>query len=276
MEQLDPHNSTYRNLKAVILVKIGRYRESIEIYAEVLKAHPEHPKLWLSYGHTLATAGREQDSIAAYRQSIQLAPHLGEAYWSLANLKTFRFSAEEKRAMQAQLARTDLSEEDRYHLDFALGKALEDDHRYAESFDHYSSANELRRSRSNYNADDMSAFVRRSKELLSQEFFGARAGYGTPAPDPIFIVGLPRAGSTLIEQILSSHSSVEGTMELPDMIMIVETLSGKPMGSEQPRYPGVLGALSSEDCRKLGRGLHRAHADPAQDGKATVHRQDAE
>jgi tetratricopeptide (TPR) repeat protein len=252
LEKLDPHNATYRNLKAVILVKIGGYRESIEIYAEVLKAHPEHPKLWLSYGHTLATAGREQDSIAAYRKSIQLAPHLGEAYWSLANLKTFRFSAEEKLAMQAQLARTDLSEEDRFHFDFALGKALEDDHRYAESFDHYLSANELRRPRSNYDAKDMSAFVRRSKELLSQEFFEARAGFGAPSPDPIFIVGLPRAGSTLIEQILSSHSSVEGTMELPDMIMIVESLAGKPKGSEEPKYPGVLGTLSAEDCRKLG------------------------
>jgi tetratricopeptide (TPR) repeat protein len=252
LEKLDPRNSMYRNLKAVILVKIGEYRESIEIYAEVLQSHPEHPNIWLSYGHTLATAGREQDSIAAYRKSIQLAPHLGEAYWSLANLKTFRFSAEEKPAMQAQLARTDLSEQDRYHFDFAMGKALEDERRYAESFTHYLSANELRRSRSDYNINEVSAFVRRSKELFSREFFEARAGYGAPAPDPIFIVGLPRAGSTLIEQILSSHSSVEGTMELPDMIMIVESLAGKPKGSEEPKYPGVLGTLSAEDCRKLG------------------------
>jgi hypothetical protein len=135
-----------------------------------------------------------------------------------------------------------------------MGKALEDDHRYAESFDHYSSANELRRSGSNYHADDSPAFVRRSKELFSREFFEARAGYGSLAPDPIFIVGLPRAGSTLIEQILSSHSSVEGTMELPDMIMIVEALAGKPKDSEEPKYPGVLGTLSAEDCRKLGEG----------------------
>lgn len=254
LEKLDPHNSMYRNLKAVILVKIGEYRESIEIYAEVLKAHPEYPRIWLSYGHTLATAGREDDSIAAYRKSIQLAPHLGEAYWSLANLKTFRFSGEENRAMRKQLARPDLSEEDRFHFDFALGKALEDDHRYAESFRHYSSANELRRIRSDYDAEEVTAFVRRSKELFSQEFFEVRAGYGAPAPDPIFIVGLPRAGSTLIEQILSSHSNVEGTMELPDMIMIVESLAGKPKKSEAPKYPAVLGTLSAEDCCKMGLG----------------------
>jgi tetratricopeptide (TPR) repeat protein len=252
LERLDPRNAMYRNLKAVILVKVGEYRESIEIYADVLEAHPEHPNIWLSYGHTLATAGRERDSIAAYRKSIQLAPNLGEAYWSLANLKTFRFSDEERLAMQAQLARSDLSEQDRYHLDFAMGKALEDERRYAESFQHYLSANELRRSRSDYDINEVSAFVRRSKELFSREFFESRAGHGAAAPDPIFIVGLPRAGSTLIEQILSSHSSVEGTMELPDLIMIVESLAGKPGGSEEPRYPGVLADLNAEDCRNLG------------------------
>jgi tetratricopeptide (TPR) repeat protein len=260
LEKRDPHNSMYRNLKAVILVKIGGYQESIELYAEVLKAHPDNSKIWLSYGHTLATAGREKDSIAAYRKSIELIPHLGEAYWSLANLKTFRFDEAEKLAMQCQLARKDLAEEDRYHLDFAMGKALEDDRRYSDSFGHYSRANELRRSRSNYDAADTTAFMRRSKALFSPEFFEARAGYGSPVPDPIFIVGMPRAGSTLIEQILASHSSVEGTMELPDMIMLVETLAGKPNHpanksldrSEEPPYPGVLATLSAEACRKLG------------------------
>ncbi len=250
--KLDPNNSTYRNLKAAILVKVGGYRESMELYADVLKVHPEHPKIWLSYGHTLSTAGRERESIAAYRKSIQLAPNLGEAFWSLANLKTFRFTDQEKQAMLLQLARTDLSEEDRYHLDFAMGKALEDDRRYAESFDHYRRANELRRSRSSYDADEVSAYVRRSKELFSREFFEARAGYGSSAADPIFVVGLPRAGSTLIEQILASHSCVEGTMELPDLTMIVEALAGKPKPPEEPRYPKLLGTLSAEAVRRLG------------------------
>ena len=249
---LDPHDAMYQNLKAAILVKIGGYRESLELYAEVLKAHPQQPKIWLSYGHTLATAGREDESIAAYRHSIRLAPHLGEAFWSLANLKTFRFSEQEKRSMLRQLAREDLSEEDRFHFDFAMGKALEDDRRYAQSFHHYARANELRRSRCNYDAGEVSAFVRRCRELFSREFFEARAGHGAPSADPIFIVGLPRAGSTLIEQILASHSSVEGTMELPDLIMIVETLAGKTQSPQQPRYPGVLGTLSAQALRQLG------------------------
>jgi tetratricopeptide (TPR) repeat protein len=253
LESVDPGNSTYRNLKAVVLAKIGEYRESIKLYQEVLAVHPEHPRIWLSYGHALATEGREQDSMAAYRKSIVLAPDLGEAYWSLANLKTFRFTATEKQAMQTQLARTDLSEEARCHFDFAMGKALEDERQYAQSFAHYQLANQLKHRRVNYEADEMAEFVRRSKALLTAEFFARREGFGTGAPDAIFIVGLPRAGSTLVEQILASHSEVEGTMELPDLLMIAGTLAGRRDASDEPRYPAVLGELGAEASQGLGR-----------------------
>ena len=252
LDRQDPHNSAYRNLRAVVLVKIGDYRQAIDNYEQVLAAHPDQPKIWLSYGHTLATAGRETDSIAAYRRSIQLSPQLGEAYWSLANLKTFRFGAAEVEAMRAQIGRGDLGVEDRYHLDFALGKALEDERRYAESFEHYLKGNALRRSLIDYQADETSAFVRRSKQLLSAEFFAARAGYGAAAVDPIFVVGLPRAGSTLIEQILASHSLVEGTMELPDILMMAAALAGPKNSSLDERYPAVLAGLSAAACRDLG------------------------
>jgi tetratricopeptide (TPR) repeat protein len=253
LESVDPRNSTYRNLKAVVLTKIGEYRESIKLYEEVLAVHPEHPRIWLSYGHALATEGREQDSMAAYRKSIALAPDLGEAYWSLANLKTFRFTTPEKQAMQTQLARTDLSEEARSHFDFAMGKALEDERQYAESFAHYRLANQLRHRRVNYDADEMAEFVRRSKTLLTAEFFARRAEFGIGAPDAVFIVGLPRAGSTLVEQILASHSQVEGTMELPDLLMIAGALAGRKQASDEPRYPAVLGELSAEASQVLGR-----------------------
>jgi len=253
LERADPQNSTYRNLKAVVLTKIGEYRESINLYEEVLAVHPEHPRIWLSYGHALATAGREQDSTAAYRRSIGLEADLGEAYWSLANLKTFRFTAAEKQAMQTQLARSDLSEEARCHFDFAMGKALEDERNYAESFAHYQRANQLRHQRVNYDAEEMSEFVRRSKALFTAEFFAKREGFGIGACDPIFIVGLPRAGSTLVEQILASHSQVEGTMELPDLLMIAGTLAGRQKASEEPRYPAVLAELGVEASQQLGR-----------------------
>ncbi len=252
LEKADPHNSSYRNLKAVVLVKIGEYQESIEIYAQVLAENPQYAKIWLSYGHALATAGREQDSIAAYRKSIELTPHFGEAYWSLANLKTFRFSSDDKQAMSAHLSRKELAEEDRYHFDFAFGKALEDDRDYPESFAHYSRANALRRSRLDYDADEMSAFVRHSLQLFSAEFLQTRSSYGAQAPDPIFIVGLPRSGSTLIEQILACHSSVEGTMELPDILSIAGTLAGQRKPGEEPRYPKILASLSEATCRELG------------------------
>jgi tetratricopeptide (TPR) repeat protein len=252
LEKLDPRNPSYRNLKAVVLVKIGEYQESIEIYAEVLAAHPEQARIWLSYGHALATAGRDQESVAAYRKSIELNPQFGEAYWSLANLKTFRFASAERQAMAAQLARAELTDEDRFHFDFALGKALEDEGNYAESFAHYARANALRRSRLDYDADEMSGFVRQSMQLFTAEFFRDRAGYGAPAPDPIFIVGLPRSGSTLIEQILACHSNVEGTMELPDILTIAGALAGKRKPGEAPRYPKILGELSEAACRDFG------------------------
>jgi predicted Zn-dependent protease len=252
LQKIDPRNASYRNLKAVVLVKIGEYQESIEIYAEVLATHPDQSKLWLMYGHALSTAGRESDGIAAYRKCIQLAPRFGEAYWSLANLKTFRFNEQEKLDMLAQLASEDLAAEDRLHFDFALGKALEDGADYAASFSHYSSGNRLRRSQLAYAADEMSSFVRESMELFTPKFFASRAGYGCPDVDPIFIVGLPRSGSTLIEQILASHPSVEGTMELPDILAMAGGLAGKRKPSEPSRYPSELATLSAAACRELG------------------------
>src|SRR5262249_49572753 len=148
----------------------------------------------------------------------------GEAYWSLANLKTFRFTDADLATMRTQLARTDLIDEDRYHFDFAMGKALEDAGDYASSFQHYAQGNDRRRRGIRYEASELSEHVRRSQEVLTRDFFAARAGVGSPAPDPIFVVGLPRAGSTLIEQILSSHPLVEGTMELPDVMSIAREL----------------------------------------------------
>ncbi|MDB6083732.1 MAG: hypothetical protein JWN43_1613 [Gammaproteobacteria bacterium] len=252
LSKRDPFNAGYRNLKAVVLARIGEYRESIEIYADVLASHPAQPALWMSYGHALATAGREEDSIAAYRRCIELAPNFGEAYWSLANLKTFRFSGAEVAIMRSQLARTDLKPDDRFHFDFALGKALEDSALFAESFMHYAAGNALRRREVDYDPDATSVHVKRSKDVLTKALFAAHAGFGAASPDPIFIVGLPRAGSTLIEQILASHSAVEGTMELPDIIALARRLSGKKKNSDASKYPEVLAEVGAEQLRALG------------------------
>ena len=248
----EPRNPGYRNLQAAILAHLGDYSESIAVYEAVLREFPQQPKVWMSYGHSLKTARRLQDSVAAYRRAVGLEPTLGEAYWSLANLKTFRFSEADVQAMRQALCRDDLTQDDRLHFEFALGKALEDAATYEESFAHYAAGNALRRSLHGYRADEHSDFVRRSKALYTREFFAARAGAGAAAPDPIFILGLPRAGSTLLEQILASHSLVEGTMELPDIPAIARELDGRQERDDEPRYPQAVAELTPTDLRALG------------------------
>jgi predicted Zn-dependent protease len=245
----EPRNPAYLNLKAAILAHQGEYAGAITVYDLVLRDHPHQPKVWMSYGHALKTAGRTEESVCAYRRAIELEPSLGEAYWSLANLKTFRFSDAEAAAIREQLRRPELSAEDRLHFEFALGKVLEDARDYQRSFAYYAKGNATRRQSSPYSADENTRFVEGAKRLFTQEFFAARAAAGADAPDPIFIVGLPRAGSTLLEQILSSHSQVEGTIELPDMPQIARELAGE---GKQERFFETLAALGAPQLRRLG------------------------
>lgn len=247
-----PDHPGYRNLKAVVLCRIGDYEPAIRIYADLLEHYPRNPKVWMSYGHALKTAGHTDRAIAAYRHSLQLEPSFGEVWWSLANLKTFRFGADDLATMRGQLARADLGDDDRLHLEFAIGKALEDAGEYEPSFRHYAQGNAIRRAQLHYSADDTRARVRHIRERYTREFFAARAGAGCQARDPIFIVGLPRAGSTLIEQILASHSQVEGTMELPEVTSITRTLREQGgAGSDMP-YHDALAALDADALRALG------------------------
>ena len=249
---IEPGNPGYRNLKAVILCRIGEYEPAIALYTAILAAYPRHARIWMSYGHALKTAGHLDRAIEAYRRSIELDPAFGEAWWSLANLKTFRFSDADLQAMRSQLQRTDLEAEHRQHFEFAIGKALEDATDYAESFQHYKQGNAIRRGLVGYSADETSARTRRTKRIYTREFFQQRAGSGAEARDPIFIVGLPRAGSTLIEQILSSHSAVEGTMELPEIISITRALRQRTDSPQTTPYHDVLASLDAGELRALG------------------------
>ncbi len=248
----DPRNPGYRALKAAALGQIGEYADAIQIYKDLLKTHPGQPKAWMSYGHALKALGHYDQCVDAYHKSIALLPNLGEAYWSLANLKRFRFTDDDVSAMRVQLARGDLGDEDRYHLEFALGKALEDAGQFARSFEHYETGNALRRAGANYDANEFAEHVQRLKAQFTPAFLQDHAGAGCETPDPIFIVGLPRAGSTLIEQILSSHSAIEGTMELPDIIAIARRLGGKKRQGEASAYPSVLGTLDRDTFTALG------------------------
>ena len=247
----EPRNPAYRTLQASILANLGNYAESINIYAAFLKEFPQQARIWMSYGHSLKTSGRQDDSVAAYRRAIQIQPTLGEAYWSLANLKTFRFDEADVEAIRLALRRDELTDEDRIHFEFSLGKALEDRAQYEESFARYATGNALQRKHHPYDADENSAFVRSSIELYTPQFFAARARLGDPAPDPVFILGLPRAGSTLLEQILASHSLVEGTMELPILPTLAMELAGA-REQDGTRYREAVAALCGPELHAMG------------------------
>jgi len=226
--EAEPEDIGHFNLKAATLGRLGDFDEAIALYEQVLARAPNQPRVWLSLGHMLKTVGRQADGVAAYRQAIALRPQLGEAWWSLANLKTVKFDDDDRTTMEKMLGAPDLTPEDRFHLHFALGKAWHDRQEAATAFRHYAEANRLRRERLPYDSKTITAAVDRAIEVFTPELFAAAAGTGCQAPDPIFIVGMPRAGSTLIEQILSSHSQVEGTSELPDLPAIAREQAGYP------------------------------------------------
>lgn len=248
----DPRNPAFRNLHAAILGRIGEFEQALEVYAGVLAEYPNQAKAWMSYGHALKAAGRSEECVAAYMRCIELQPGFGEAWWSLANLKTHRFTDADIQAMREQLSRQDLGVEDRLHFEFTLGKAEEDAGHHASSFHHYEAGNRLRRSLVRHDPEDYTRHLERSRHVLTREFLESRRGSGDPAQDPILIVGLPRAGSTLIEQILASHPQVEGTMELPDVIAIARSLGGTGIGS-QGSYLDRLAELEPGEFAGLGR-----------------------
>lgn len=248
----EPENPEFRKLRAAILVRLLEYEESINICEGLLSEDPNQPTVWTSLGHMLKSVGRREECVEAYREAIARAPSFGEPYWSLANLKTFKISDPELESMRAQLEKPDLGDENRTHFCFAMGKALEDRGEFAESFSHYAEGNRIRLKNNPYNVDDLSDHVKRSKALFTQAFFAERAGHGASAPDPIFVVGLPRSGSTLVEQILASHSAVEGTMELPEVAAMAKSLNDWKTGTDVPKYPEVLADLRDDTLRELG------------------------
>ncbi|HEX4242232.1 MAG TPA: sulfotransferase [Steroidobacteraceae bacterium] len=258
MEQLlavDPDNRAYRTTHATICTGFGNYDLALPLYREILKETPEDAELHLSIAHALKTLGRTDEAVASYREAAAVRPHYGEAYWSLANLKTYRFSEAEIRRMRDGEAAGGIEAADRYHLCFALGKALEDRGEYAESFSFYERGNVLKKAECRYRPEPLERNARLQADVCTREFFAAREGLGAKDRSPIFIVGLPRSGSTLIEQILASHSRVEGTMELADIPRLVQDLRGRDTedSGSGPRYPGVLAELTAPDFERLGR-----------------------
>jgi len=253
--KLEPANRAFRTTYATANVGLGEHERALELYRELVVDAPPGPpsaELHLSVAHSLKALGRQQEAIEAYRVAAAGRPAYGDAYWSLANLKTYRFEAQEIARMRADEAAPTTAPVDRYHLCFALGKAMEDAGDFAEAFRFYERGNALKKSESRYRPEPIERNTRLQKAICTREFFAARLGWGCQDPAPIFVVGLPRSGSTLLEQILASHSRVEGTMELADIPRLVLELQGREPEVENPRYPRLLAEMTPEDVRGLG------------------------
>jgi predicted Zn-dependent protease len=248
----DPANTDYLTLASTVEVGLGQNEKALEIYSRMLALQPTSWDVPLWMGHALKTIGKVPEAVESYRAAAIARPSFGDAYWSLANLKTYRFTDAEIARMRAEEAADTIGLKDRFHLCFALGKALEDRGEYAESWTYYERGNALKRSESKYTAEITENNTEAQKRVCTRTFFTARANVGDPRPDPIFVLGLPRSGSTLLEQILASHSQVEGTLELSNVQRTVLDIEGYGPKEVRRAYPDALAELSAEDFRAMG------------------------
>ena len=249
---VDAENLDYRWLAATVAVGLGEQETAIALYQGMLRDARGSPDIQLWLGHALKTVGRVPEAVDAYRAAATARPDFGDAWWSLANLKSYRFSGEELDRMRVAEAAPVTTLDDQVHLRFALGKALEDREDFETSWEFYVSGNALKRAESRYRPEVIEVNTAKQIAVCTPTFFAQRAGWGAPDRDPIFIVGLPRSGSTLLEQILASHSMVEGTQELPDVQAMAIELQGRDSDLDDPRYPSVLAEMGANDFRRLG------------------------
>ena len=248
--QRDPESPLFQSHLAIESMQTGDYDRAFTLFEKVLKRLPDDPATLTSRGHALKTVGQQDEAVTSYRKAIAARPGHGDAYYALANLKTYRFTDDEVAAMRAQADRSDIAFMDRVHLAFALGKAYEDRKAYEDSFRFYELGNTLKRQQTGYSADKMTAELAAQQAACTPVLFDEKAGAGNGARDPIFIVGLPRAGSTLLEQILASHSQIDGTLELPNILALAHRLRGRKAG--QSRYPDILHDIPAERFTEFG------------------------
>jgi tetratricopeptide (TPR) repeat protein len=248
----DPHNPPSLDLKSIVLSAMGRHAESLVCHRILAEDHPRSADIQIRYAASLRSVGQGDECVAALRKAIELRPSCGEAYWSLAGLKNFRFADEDVLAMQQQLARAEVVGEDRMYLHFALGKAHGDGKLHAKAFENYARANAIRRISLDYDPGWLTRHVAKCKTLFTPEFLRSREGAGCNARDPIFIIGMQRAGSTLVEQILASHPAIEGTAELPDISLLAEHIGEAIAPQYASDYPGVLDRFDASVFREFG------------------------
>ena len=248
----EPGNPLFQSHLAIESMQTGDFDEALALFETILETLPEDASTLTSRGHALKTLGQQDEAVASYRSAARIRPDHGDAWYALANLKTYSFSDAELARLQAQEAGSDLGFQDRIYLCFALGKAFEDRGDYGAAFEYYERGNDLKRVQTRYKSDQMEEELEAQASICTPDLFEKQAGKGCPAPDPIFIVGLPRAGSTLIEQILASHSQVDGTLELPNILALSHRLRGRKRVSDRTFYPRILHDLDAGKLRELG------------------------
>lgn len=247
----NPDNLQYQINLAAALVGLGKFDEGIARYQQLLKKNRDNAMLHLLLGHALKATGAVGNAIEAYRSAYRIRPQFGDAYWSLANTKTYEFTKSELAQIVEHEQSADTPEQDRIQLCFAAGKAYEDRQDYDTSFAYYERGNALKQRQVLYKDTIFQSRVEAQMEACTAELFAERQAVGDEAPDPIFIVGLPRSGSTLLEQILASHSSVDGTMELHNILSLAQRLRGRTM-KDSPRYPAILQDLDDHVFQQFG------------------------
>jgi tetratricopeptide (TPR) repeat protein len=263
--RIEPQNPLGWTTLASVWTRLMRQDKALEAYEQAARLRPEEPRLRMSIGHVHKTLGRRADCEASYKAALALDPDLGEAYWSLADLKNYTFNDAELAAMQRLLANEAIERSNAAQLNFALGKALEQRKHYADAFAYYARGNALRRLDAPFEIAQFEARTKRIRDFFSRSFFADRAGSGDPSTAPIFIVGLPRSGSTLVEQILASHSRVEGTMELPNIINFTQQFGD--MAANRDGYPETVGTAPPGALTALG-GRYLAETAPLRTGRA--------
>ena len=262
----DPDNPQFQSVFAVESMQSGDYETALATFDSILEILPEEPVTLTSRGNALKTQGKKDEAIDSYRRAIKKYPAHGEAYYSLANLKLFSFTDKEITAMESQENNPSVSYMGRVYLDFALGKAYEDMGNFDKAFSYYERGNSSKRSQSRYKSEDLTTEFHAQADVFNESFVEANIDVGFKAADPIFIVGLPRSGSTLLEQILASHSKVDGTMELPNILSLAQKLRRGEKMSGTSHYPSVLETLDSETLTAFGESyigdtrVHRGNA----------------
>ncbi|MDH5323396.1 MAG: sulfotransferase [Gammaproteobacteria bacterium] len=245
-----PQNAFAYYVYASMLAVCGRQEQALAAYRRAIELRSFHPAAYVGMGHLLKTLGQTDEGIAAYRKAIEQRPNFGEVYWSLANLKTFRFTADEVADMERRLADEPLDDDARVHFMFTLGKAFEDQQSFDRAFEYYAEAAALQRMRISYDPVETEQLHERICEVFTAEYLKTAGSEEHAGPTPIFIVGLPRSGSTLIEQILASHSMVAGTAELPDVGRVSSSLAKMYPGET---YPEAVRHLDAAGWHELGK-----------------------